>query len=314
MGEEVKLGENAQGSLNIIVTELGTNLHKHARNGELVIRRLESASGAGVEVLSIDRGPGIADVARCLEDGFSTTGTQGNGLGSIRRLSSVFDIYSTPQGTVTVAQVWNGAFAETNREPETGAVCLPYPGETRCGDAWAKMGSAKTLAVAMVDGLGHGVDAASAAELAIDIFEENSGLLPQLALQKMHGALRATRGAAGFLLQVNLQDRKIVCSGIGNISGGTVQGDICKSFVSLNGTLGHQAHRFQEFLYDWPPSSLMFFHSDGLQSRWKLSAYPGLQVRHPSLIAAVLYRDFRRSRDDVTVLVVKDSARGGMSP
>jgi anti-sigma regulatory factor (Ser/Thr protein kinase) len=313
VAEGANLGESALGSLNIIVTELGTNLHKHAKEGELIIRCLESGNRAGVEVVSIDRGPGISDVARSLEDGYSTSGTQGNGLGSVKRLSSVFDVYSTPQGTVLVSQVWNGALPEANREPETGAICLPYPGESRCGDAWSKATLGHSWAIAVMDGLGHGVDAANAAEQAITIFEENSGIAPNLALQKMHGALRATRGAAGFLLHVNLQDRKIVCSGIGNISGGTVQGESHKNFVSLNGTLGHQAHRFQEFVYEWPRSSLMFFHSDGLQTKWKLSAYPGLQVRHPSLIAAVLYRDFRRSRDDVTVLVVKDSTRGGTS-
>ena len=52
-------------------------------------------------------------------------------------------------------------------------------------------------------------------------------------------------------------------------------------------------------------------HSDGLQTKWKLDAYPGLQMRHPSLVAAVLYRDYRRGRDDVTVLVARENARTG---
>jgi hypothetical protein len=49
-------------------------------------------------------------------------------------------------------------------------------------------------------------------------------------------------------------------------------------------------------------------HSDGLATQWNLGAYAGLQTRHPSLIAAVLYRDFVRGRDDVTVVVARDRA------
>ena len=48
-------------------------------------------------------------------------------------------------------------------------------------------------------------------------------------------------------------------------------------------------------------------HSDGLLSRWDLQLYPTLAQRHPSLIAAVLYRDYNRNRDDVTVLVAKSA-------
>jgi hypothetical protein len=46
-------------------------------------------------------------------------------------------------------------------------------------------------------------------------------------------------------------------------------------------------------------------HSDGLTSRWKLADYLGLSHRVPALIAAILYRDFKRGRDDTTVLVAR---------
>jgi hypothetical protein len=49
-------------------------------------------------------------------------------------------------------------------------------------------------------------------------------------------------------------------------------------------------------------------HSDGLLTNWSLDAYPGLLTRHPALIAGVMYRDFRRGRDDVTVLAVRRAA------
>jgi hypothetical protein len=49
-------------------------------------------------------------------------------------------------------------------------------------------------------------------------------------------------------------------------------------------------------------------HSDGLISHWSLDAYPGLRLRQPALVAAVLYRDFQRGRDDVTVVVGRNAA------
>jgi hypothetical protein len=63
--------------------------------------------------------------------------------------------------------------------------------------------------------------------------------------------------------------------------------------------------KLQQFQYDLLEGDLLLMHSDGLTSRWKLADYPGLSHRVPALIAAVLYRDFKRGRDDATVLVAR---------
>ena len=309
LGTQLGFSETKLGDLGIIVTEIGTNLYKHAKGGEVVLRKLEEDGVLGMEVLSLDRGPGITEVSKCLEDGYSTAGTTGNGLGSIKRLSSVFDIYSTAQGTALVSQLWMGPRSTTRYSLDFGAACLPYPGEVRCGDGWATSNSDGVFTIMVADGLGHGDHAADAADQAIEIFKENSGLSPQLHLQKIHGALRATRGAAVVVLQADLKSQKITYSGIGNISGGVVTGGASRSFVSLNGIIGHSAQRFQEFTYDWPKGSFVIFYSDGLQSKWKLDGFPGLPMRHPSLIAGTLYRDFRRERDDVTVLIARNTSK-----
>jgi hypothetical protein len=70
-----------------------------------------------------------------------------------------------------------------------------------------------------------------------------------------------------------------------------------------NGTIGAALHRVQDFEYAWPDRALLVLHSDGLKTRWNLRDYPGLYARHPALVAAALYRDFRRPNDDVTILV-----------
>jgi hypothetical protein len=77
--------------------------------------------------------------------------------------------------------------------------------------------------------------------------------------------------------------------------------------VSHNGTAGHEATRFQEFAYPFPEGALLVMHSDGLATSWNMRSYPGMQSRHPAVIAGTLYRDASRNRDDVCVIVARDS-------
>ncbi len=76
--------------------------------------------------------------------------------------------------------------------------------------------------------------------------------------------------------------------------------------VSHNGTAGHSAARIQEFHYPVPAGAIVVMFSDGLATQWDLQAYPGLRQRSASVIAGVLYRDFSRRRDDVTVVVARE--------
>ena len=98
-----RLGLSATDASNfsIVVTEAASNLHKHARDGSLLI----GAGEAGVEMLALDRGPGMADLGQCLRDGFSTAGSPGTGLGAIMRLSTVADMYTSPAGTAVLARL-----------------------------------------------------------------------------------------------------------------------------------------------------------------------------------------------------------------
>jgi hypothetical protein len=120
-----------------------------------------------------------------------------------------------------------------------------------------------------------------------------------------HGALRATRGAAVAVAEIDRTKLQVQFCGVGNISGIVLTATGSRNMVSHNGIVGHEARKIQEFTYPWTPEALLLMHSDGLISHWSLAAYPGLRARHPSLIAGVLYRDFNRGRDDVTVVVAK---------
>ena len=135
-GDVAELSSDEIGRLGLIVTEAATNLALHARDGVVVLRNIGNGGSAGVEVLAIDRGPGIADLARAMEDGYSTAGTAGKGLGAIRRLApGAFDILSGSQGTAMVARV-RASRKPTSADADAGVICIPVAGETMCGDAW----------------------------------------------------------------------------------------------------------------------------------------------------------------------------------
>jgi hypothetical protein len=289
-----------------VATEAATNIHRHAGRGMILLRKLEQGPRRGVELLTIDRGPGIADLNRALQDGFSTAGTQGTGLGSMRRVATVFDVYSQQgQGTVFLVQIWadNAAPGELF---EIGAVCLPVAEETECGDAWSVRESGQRFHLVLADGLGHGPQAAQAADRALEIFQGGPEGTPESTLHRIHSGLRATRGAAVSVVTVEPGRGKAWYAGIGNVSGTVVEGSQLKRMVSHNGIVGHAARTLRAFEYPWTPASLLIMHSDGLQSRWSLDPHPGLQVRHPGVIAGLLYRDFARPRDDVSVVVARE--------
>jgi anti-sigma regulatory factor (Ser/Thr protein kinase) len=295
------LDDALAGRVAIVVTEAATNVVRHGRGGELVIRLLEAGDARGVEILALDRGPGIADVGRALQDGHSTGGTPGTGLGAIRRLSTVFDLYTAAgRGTGVLSQVWTAP----PPLPVHGVVCLPKPGESSCGDVWALKPLDGAWRALVADGLGHGPEARTAAmAVAASVTGSPTGVAE--ALVAAHLAARSTRGAAAAVADVRASAGEVSFSGVGNVAAVLLGAGTSHSMVSTNGTLGQGLVRPRAFTYRAPPGALMVLSSDGLASRWSLEPYPGLQSRHPGLVAGLLYRDHSRQRDDVTVLVIR---------
>lgn len=313
---QLGFGEVERGQVGIVVTELATNLVHHANGGSLIFRELEQAGQSGLEILSLDQGPGLVDIDACLQDGFSTAGTPGNGLGAVQRLSQLFDVYSVPgQGTAILCQLWHTPPKQAS-VLEVGGICLPQAGEAVSGDAWAVQGQGERHQLLVADGLGHGPQAAAASLAAVHTFQEQEQQSPPQILEGAHAALRSTRGAAVAIAELDLENQTVCYAGVGNIAGAIVQANRSTSLVSYNGTVGHELRKIQAFTYAWSPYSLLIMHSDGLGTQWRLDApaggttaqrHPGLINRHPSLVAGVLYRDFYRGRDDVTVVVVRQT-------
>jgi anti-sigma regulatory factor (Ser/Thr protein kinase) len=311
MGDRLGLDETRMGRLAILATEAAGNLVKHGGGGELVVRTIGPIDRPGLEMIALDRGPGIADVARSLRDGYSTSGTPGTGLGAIRRLSDEFDLYSTPgRGTAVLSRLYGGGGAPMQPRLQEGVVCLPLPREEVSGDAWAIEPRPAGARVAVVDGLGHGPDAHQAALRALAALSGERGTAAQ-AVETCHHALRSTRGAAVAVAEVDVAGRAVRFAGVGNVTGAVIADGRRHNMVSVNGTAGQGTVRLREFAYVWEPGAVLVMASDGLGTRWSLADYPGLVARHPALVAGVLYRDHGRGRDDVTVVVVRERPPAG---
>ena len=316
LAELVGFSEVEAGNVAIVASELATNLARYAREGRLLLQTESTGTRNSVVLLSDDRGPGMDNVASCLTDGYSTGGTPGNGLGAVRRLSTVFDLYSSvPGGTVLYARIDQSVprSAGTAESGFTwGVVGRPMPRETVSGDAWRIQEQEGLLAILMADGLGHGPDASAAAELAGDVFDRQPFAAVSGLLNDAHDVMRGSRGGAVAYAQADARRGSLSFAGVGNISGSlrSAADGTSRGLFSHNGTVGVQVRKVQTFDYEYPHNALLILHSDGLQSRWSLDAYPGLAQRHPGVIAGVLARDFDRGRDDVTVAVIRRGAEG----
>lgn len=311
IGHAEGLDADALGRLAIVLTEAATNIVRHAGRG-IVLRALMYGDRSAIEILALDKGPGIANVARAMGDGFSTAGTAGQGLGGMRRLADVFDIYSQRgTGTAIVARVADGPRDDrrpraASHDDRSGVVCVPVDGETECGDAWRIVLAPKRVSILLVDGLGHGQGAAEAAAIATSAFTGLASGPPTTALVRLDTAMRGTRGAALSVAVIDEADRRTRFSGVGNVDGRVLSGVRTEHLVPQSGIVGHTMPTPRCTTGSWPRRARLVMHSDGISAKWQLNAYPGLISAHPALIAGVIYRDFRRDRDDATVLVFSD--------
>lgn len=293
----------------LVTSELCTNILKYAVRGEVLLNALCAHGGAyGLDIVALDRGPGIADLDAALKDGFSTGGSLGIGLGTMRRAAALFDVYSAPGvGTAVLVRLLEKKVAPPPDDGFTvGSRMTPIRNEVVSGDCWSLLRFEQTLAVALVDGLGHGAKAAVAAHAAIEAFHrhlQQAG--PAQTIQFAHQALQSTRGAVMAVASIDTQAQTLNFAGLGNISAMVHTRGAVVRLSATDGTVGYGARRARESTLAWSSLSTLILNSDGLSSRWNLARHPGLLARHPVLVAALLHRDFARDTDDATVVVIR---------
>jgi anti-sigma regulatory factor (Ser/Thr protein kinase) len=288
--------------LALAVTEAASNLDKHASQGSMLLRIAREGDGPGIEMVTIDAGPGLHDAGAALRDGHSTSGTLGIGLGTISRLADFYDLYSVRgRGTALVARFWP--------EPRTGTprryagLVRPITGETECGDVFGAAETGGAVTGVLCDGLGHGPLAATAALEAVAAVLEDPAAEPAALVERAHRRLAHTRGGAIGVVQVAGQ--AVTFAGLGNIAATILADGERKGMLSVPGIAGHQARTIRQFDYTAPPGAATILHSDGISARWEPAALPGLNARDPLVVAATLLAQAGSRRDDAGVLVLK---------
>jgi anti-sigma regulatory factor (Ser/Thr protein kinase) len=296
------LDETDAARVALIATELATNVLKHARTGEIHVAIVPGVDTRGVEVIAVDRGPGF-NLADCLPDGYSTGGTRGEGLGAVKRVADVFDLYADQRGSVLLARVYPKGFSRA--DVRFGANHHPLHSETVSGDGWAMSLTDDAIAAMMVDGLGHGPLAHEAAVSGTQAWLAEARSSPVDGIMAMDAAMRGTRGGAAAVARYDRSLDTLHFAGIGNIAGSLQTVESSRGLASHPGIVGSQARRSRPFDFSPAHGRLLILHSDGLQSRWNLRDYPGLVTRHPAVVTAMLHRDFSRGRDDAAVFAIR---------
>jgi len=296
----------------IVVTELASNALKHAKDGSIIIKEILGSKYTGIEIIYMDKGPGF-DTEKVVQDGFSTAGSLGVGLGSIQRLSDECHFYShIGKGTCIVCRLFEKSKQKSVIDkyinPETFSyshICVPIVTESYCGDDVAVYITKEYALAMVVDGLGHGEFAHQAAIMARDIFFENTDSDPEDIIASIDNALYSTRGAACSIAKIIPSHNKVIYTGVGNISGAIV-GQKRINMVSHNGTLGMRNNKIQTFTYPWNKYDMLIMHSDGISAKWSLDEYPDIAHKDLSIINAVIFRDYHRPKDDASLLVLKE--------
>lgn len=295
--------------IDIVIAEIVSNLVKHARGGQLLVKLMEENGIQGIELISLDNGPGMTDVTRMVADGVSTKNTLGQGLGAMKRLSDVFQVYSQKDwGTIILVRIFNEElplFRKPGRV-DVRALLLPKPGETACGDGFCSVITDTHVKLFLGDGLGHGVEAADAvikAEQAFLKCEENN---PVEIIRYLNTAVKKTRGLVGTAAVFDFEERKWRLCGVGNITTKLIFASNARAYMPYNGIIGlnvPNSLNTQEIAYEKGQQILMT--SDGLKSRWEAIKYPSIYRYDIAVLGAAVLKDFARNTDDMSVAACK---------
>ncbi|MGV9880104.1 SpoIIE family protein phosphatase [Streptomyces sp. NPDC003006] len=304
----------------VLASELASNISKHARNGALFLQQSplgqsplttaldtapDAAPDAALDIVAVDHGPGIPDIGLSLTDGYSTTKTMGAGLGAVRRIATDFTLRSAAgRGTLAHARL----AVPHGRRPaaDIGALCLPASGEEMCGDGYAVVEDGGNWTGLVIDGLGHGPDAAAASRRAVRTFLSCADAPLRDVLDALHSALRHTRGAAATTVRVG-SGRAELC-GVGNIRVATLSArGVHQQLTGQAGIVGYNLPVPRSRFLDLSECTAVVLHTDGIDHRWTHDPAPDRLTLPPTLLAASLAHTHRRHRDDATVLALGSS-------
>ena len=297
------------GMVDLIVSELASNVVKHAGHGEILYRFSEENGSATFEILALDNGPGISDISRAMQDGVTTTGTLGQGLGALKRLSNNFYLYSILNwGTVCYSKLYADPrlIVPEPAGMKVRAINIAKPGQIESGDGFEVTFSPGQTHIFVGDGLGHGKDAHHAVQAALTNFRACKGDDPAGTLKFIHGLVKKTRGLVATAVTIDHLLKKWRICGIGNVATRICEGLISKTYMSYNGIIGLRIPSVcKNHEADYLGHQCLVMATDGINTRWTLDKFPSILRYDPIMLAAAIYKESSRRNDDVSILVAK---------
>ncbi|OOZ38415.1 hypothetical protein BOW53_15650 [Solemya pervernicosa gill symbiont] len=306
-------GDTVRERMELVCNEMATNQLKYANGGQIQLWEMSNGHPS-LDLFALDYGEGIADLDVAHEDGYTTSGTMGKGLGAIARLSHESGIYSVRRGEVHDAP-WHGTASWArfydNKEfaphsTEVGVHLRAYHDDIHNGDAITYRSESGRLRWIHLDGLGHGVEAASVVEgvgALIDEIDEMDELLETIGRR-----LQGTRGAVAILGEVD-EHGMAMLSGVGDMAASVISDAERRSATFAPGVLGHAYRKSELWQHQLADGACVVTASDGLRRSWSEKSFPGLWSLHPQLIALLLGNVVSRTSDDKSVFVARMAKR-----
>ncbi|MBD1365109.1 serine/threonine protein kinase [Mucilaginibacter sp. ZT4R22] len=305
---EAGMGAARINELDLIVAEMTSNLFKYSDDGEILMGTFANNGAPYIELISIDNGPGMINPAKMMIDGVSTTNTLGHGLGSMKRLSDNFDLYSQPGwGTIVMSRVYHEPQPYKPEPPVTmRAVVVAKPGETKSGDGFVFKKTDKYIKMMLADGLGHGPEANKAINEAAAAFKVFPDYSPTETLRFMHTQIKKTRGAVINVVGYDVETKTWCSAGIGNIAARMFGPVSFRNHMSYNGIVGHNIpNTMNDQQYPADIYNQVMLCSDGIKTRIDLAKYPQINKYDLTVLAAAIYKDHARRSDDMSVVIAK---------
>jgi anti-sigma regulatory factor (Ser/Thr protein kinase) len=311
LAREFGFDEIGQEEICLAVSELASNLIKHATKGVISLKTVVDRDLRGIIVISEDDGPGF-NFEKALQDGLSTAGTLGCGLGAVHRLMDELHYFSkhpTGSGSQMVCKKWQKprpSAAKTAACPlDIGVVTRPKLGQELNGDLFIVRHERETTLFSVIDGVGHGASAHKAAHTARQYIETHRGLPLKELFSGTDRACRNTNGVVMALALIDWTQMKLTFASIGNIEAKIVNNDAKFDLIVRRGIVGRSAPAPVVSEGYWQSGMGLVLHSDGISSRWTWDAFAHHAGRSAQFIAEYMFRTLQKDHDDATLLVAK---------
>jgi anti-sigma regulatory factor (Ser/Thr protein kinase) len=308
---KANFGEKTTGEIDIVVSEICSNIVKHGGGGEILYRTVRlSDEESAFEILGLDKGSGMSDPGRMMKDGVSTSRTLGHGLGAISRLSTLFQLFSLPGwGTVVYSRVTSDRSSYLKRGPlelETRGLNVPKPREKVSGDGFLEKRTDTQVRMFFGDGLGHGEHAKEATDRAKDFFFESNDDSAVDIIKGMHEHVRKTRGLVATVAILDKERNEWRVCGVGNILVRMYNGIEYRNVTPYNGTVGlNIATSMKDTVIGLEKNQHLIMCTDGIRTRWEIGKYPSIFKYDSIILAACIYKDFTRGNDDASIFIAK---------